>query len=120
MREINYHDDDLSVRLVVRSATVQIGMKRTLIAEQARKEENERGELPEGDIDELSRRILHTIIYPSLIAATVEHEGLDWPLSFEAFRELPEKLESQWELAVYELNEHWRPGGVEVDQEKKA
>lgn len=110
------------IRLVVRSANVEIGMYRNMLADQARAEEAERGELPAGDLLEISRRVLHTMIYPSLIAATVEHEGIDWPITFDAFRELDEPFEAQWEKAVYALNPHWLPQGqgAAVDPEKKA
>jgi hypothetical protein len=109
-----------NIRLVVRSASVSVGLLRTLLTEQARKEEAARGDMADGDTVELSRRILHTMIYPSLIAAVVEHEGIDpWPPTFEQFAEFPEQLEAKWEKAVYELNPHWLPT-VEEEPEKKA
>jgi hypothetical protein len=118
-REVNYQDESMTVRLVVRPANTQIGMLRTLLIDTARQEERARGELQEGDLNELSRRILHTIVYPALIAATIEHEGFEtWPLPFDQFIELPEPLEAAWEEAAYALNPHWRM--VDPDKEKKA
>jgi hypothetical protein len=97
-------------KLTVRASTVSIGMHRTLLMDEAFEQENKLGKLDPGNIKDLSRRIAHVKIYPSLIAATVEAEGFEhWPPTFEEFCELPEGLEALWEGAVYELNSHWLP-----------
>ena len=68
--------------------------------------------------------IMAQVIYPDLIAATVESDGLDvGSLSIEEFLELDERLVGAWEEVVYDLNPHWLPGadaGAGDAQEKKA
>lgn len=68
--------------------------------------------------------IMAQVIYPDLIAATVESDGLDaGTLSIEDFLVLDERLVGAWEEAVYDLNPHWLPGadaGPGDAQEKKA
>ena len=107
-----------SYTVTVRPATVAIGMYRSVLINQAVQEEGEPGE---GDLLVFSRRILHTMIYPSLIAATVKQEGFDhWPLTFEEFQELPEQFEAAWETAVYNHNQHWKPKVPPTEAEKKS
>lgn len=97
------------VRITVAPATVLIGMRRTRLQVEGRSAE-------ESDPD---RALLHLYTYPDLIAATVEAEGIPWPISFDDFLTLPDQLAAQWENAVYELNPHWLPGGGEPAEEKK-
>jgi hypothetical protein len=109
-----------SYRLVVRSANVEVGFIRTMMRNKTIEEDKARGELQVDDLPELSRRVMHTQIYPSLMAAVIEHEGFDhWPLTFEEFYDLPEGIEPLWEAAVYELNPHWLPGQKEVTEAEK-
>ena len=100
------------IRLTVSEATVLIGMRRTRI----------RVEMEKADEPDLDRKLLGLYTYPDLVAATVQVEGLPWPLDFEAFLELPDALVAHWESVVYELNPHWLPGGTEPSSalEKKA
>lgn len=62
--------------------------------------------------------LLRVITFPDLVAATVEAEGIPWPLTFEAFCELPERLVNEWSDAVYRLNPHWRPT-TEADEKNE-
>jgi hypothetical protein len=105
--------------VTVRPATVAIGMYRSVLINQAVQEE---GEPSEGDdLQTFARRILHTMIYPSLIAATVKAEGFEhWPLTFSEFQELPEQFEASWEVAVYNHNQHWKPKVPPTEAEKKS
>jgi len=97
------------ITLTVSAATVLIGMRRTRLQVEGRSAE-------ETDPD---RTLLRLYTYPDLVAATVEAQGIPWPLSFEDFLELPDRLAAQWENAVYALNPHWLPGGGETAEEKK-
>ncbi|MCB0207708.1 MAG: hypothetical protein KDJ52_00170 [Anaerolineae bacterium] len=104
---ITYKNNDLDIRLTVSSATVLAGMKRTRLRMTGDKLEKERVE--RGEEHDLDRLILRVSIYPDLIAATTEAEGLPWPLDFETFLTLPEPFWAMWEEVVYRLNPHWLP-----------
>jgi len=110
-RVIEYQDDELNVRLVVARANMQAGMCRTrlqLLAESA-------------DDDNEDIKLLRRFSYPDVIAATVDVEGIPWPLSFEDYVQLPERLGLLWERAVYDLNPSWLPGWEErAEAEKKV
>jgi hypothetical protein len=97
------------VHVVVSQATTLSGMRRTRLQIEGRDAQEE-------DVD---RRLLRLYTYPDVIAATVEVEGLDWPLDFETFLGLPDALVAQWEQAVYDLNPHWLPRPAATPEEKK-
>lgn len=101
--------DGNPISVTIAEATVLIGMRRTRLRVAA-------GETTETDID---LRILHLMTYPDLIAAVVEQSGLEWPLSFDDFCQLPDKFVSQWEQAVYSLNPHWLPDYGETQEKKQ-
>lgn len=108
---VEYRDDDLTVRLVVARANIQAGMTRTRLQVVSDAQ-------PDEDQDV---QLLRRFTYPDVIAATVEAEGIPWPLSFEDYLALPERLGVMWEQAVYDLNPHWVPGWEErAEAEKKA
>jgi hypothetical protein len=93
--------------LTIGIADAESGMYRTLLIEQAQAEEKE---LKDMDMKALSRRLLHTILYPSMIAAVIEQKGFaEWPVSFGEFKKLPEPFVMEWEQAVFSLNGHWQP-----------
>lgn len=96
------------IKLTVSQATVLIGMKRTRLKLEAQQAE-------ETDPD---RHILRLLTFPDVISATVQAEGLEWPLDFETFLGLPDSLEGKWEEAVYDLNPHWLPGYDETAEKK--
>jgi hypothetical protein len=103
-RTIEHQD----IKLTVSEATTLIGMKRTRLKVEASK-------AGETDVD---RHLLRLYPYADLVAATIQAEGLPWPLDFESFLALPEQLVAKWEEAAYELNPHWLPQQDE-QQEKK-
>jgi len=93
--------------LTISVANAESGMYRTLLIEQAQAEESLEKDT---DLKALSRRLLHTILYPSMIAAVEEQKGFaEWPVSFTEFRKLPEPFMIEWEQAVFSLNGHWQP-----------
>jgi hypothetical protein len=97
------------IRVVVSEATALIGMKRTRL-----KLEAERA----GEVDP-DRHLLRMLTYPDLMAATVQAEGIEWPLEFETFLGLDDRLVGRWEEAVYGLNPHWLPGYDEAGEKKQ-
>lgn len=95
------------ITLTVSEATTLIGMKRSRMGVEA-----------SGSTDpSIDRQILARITYPDLIAPLVDIQGMEIP-NFEEFLLLPEPLIIQWEKAVYGLNPHWTPGGVEKKDSK--
>ena len=104
-RTIGYGD----IKLVVSEATTMIGFRRTRYLEEAQAIED----------DDPDRALLRRA-FAYLKAATVEAEGLSWPLTFEEYLELPEALAIEWEEAVADLNPHWLAVPTEEDIKKKA
>src|SRR3990172_4408689 len=98
-------------KVTVTVADAEMGMYRTLLIEQAQAEEDEAEKTAprsETNLKGFAKRLLHTILYPSLIAAVVDHEGFEiWPVPFTVFAKLPEPLVIEWETAVFDLNKHW-------------
>jgi hypothetical protein len=106
---VDYQDEERVVHLVVRSATARMGIMRSLLMERAIDEESKKPPIDLKDLDAIGTRFLRTVLYPSLIAATVEATGFSsWPISFDEFLTLPEQLAIQWEEAAVGLNPHWR------------
>lgn len=102
-KTVKYENYELTIGI----ANAESGMYRTLLIEQAQSEE---AELKDTDLKALSRRLLHTILYPSMIAAVLEQKGFaEWPVPFGEFRQLPEPFVMEWEQAVFSLNGHWQP-----------
>lgn len=103
--------------LVLAAATGEIGVYRTILRQNAVDEEAvEDASHPEleKDLKRASVVVLHTLMYPAMVAAAVEHKGFDhWPPTFEEFRNLPEELIAEWEVVTFRLNDHWRPQPVE-------
>ena len=87
------------VRIVVARANVRRGMIRTRLKAEAQQS-------GETDPDLL---ILRLFTYPDLVASAIEIDGLDWPMTFDTFLDLPETLVIDWESAAYDLNPHWLP-----------
>lgn len=107
---VNYESDGRTITIVVQAATALLGMRRSRLI----------GEALRATDDDADVR-LWRLAYPDFVAATVQVEGLDWPLPFEQFIALPDNLVGQWERAIYECNPHWRPQpvGEEADGAKK-
>lgn len=94
------------IKLVVSGpATVRQGMTRARLKYDAQ-------QAKETDFD---RAILRSMVYPDLVASTIEATGIEWPISFDAYLELPEALGVEWEAAVYKLNPTWLPKPAETE-----
>ena len=109
-------------KIKVVEADAETGMLRTILQEDAIAQENVAGG-SNPDIRAVSRRILHTILYPAMIAASEPIKGFEsWPISFDEYRKLPEQLVILWEEKVFGLNKHWQPvNNVDTgEQEKKV
>jgi len=109
-KQVTYQDDDLTVKITVVRADIRAGMHRTRLQVEADASKDE-------DTDV---HLLRRFTFPDLMAATTKATGMPWPLSFEGYLELPERLGVIWEAAAYELNPHWVPGWEErAASEKK-
>jgi hypothetical protein len=99
-----------------------MGMLRSVLVGNASNGLNPADDSLDGDaLSQTARWIMRRVLYPALIAATVEHNFDHWPISFEEFQELPEPFEIAWEEATYDLNPHWRvrkEAPTEADQKK--
>lgn len=114
-------DDSLpGVKVVVRPATYRMGLLRTILIEQERRERGE--QIDTNDPVQLSDAVGKAMIYPSLMAAVSEHEGFDhWPLTADEVIDLPEGFVIAWEQAAFSLNPQWRSSPVtEESAEKKV
>jgi hypothetical protein len=75
----------------------------------------------------MTRVMARRFIYPDVMAATIANTGFDhWPLSFDEFMDLPERLFGEWTQAVSALNPHWQDEldrilseAEQAEQEKK-
>jgi len=98
------------VHIVVGEASALIGMKRAILRGVAESYVKEHEEDFTG-VNASAFRLLATAIYPSLVAALVEAEsdglGIGQDMSVEAFLQIPDYVEAQWEDAVVDLNPHW-------------
>lgn len=111
MRTILVEWNEYSVE--VTEANALQGMRRTLLSMDGQKARQ--------DTDDRAMQILREMTYPDLMAV-VKHDtvqGLEWPVTFSEFINLPEQLVSKWERAVYELNPHWINAGDSEAEEKK-
>jgi hypothetical protein len=98
-------------KITVGEATTLMGMRRTTW----RLQNNEKYK----DSPDEAVKILSFFTYPDLMAVVTDTEGFDlWPISFELFLELPDRLVGLWEEAVYRLNPHWQPGN-EAEEKKQ-
>ena len=100
--KIEYDDGHVIAEIEITPATVRMGLERSrLIADV----DDVEGADP---IDYYTRKLIH----PSLIAAsqgTVKVGGkeIEWPLTFDQFLDLPDKLAQDWAEAVRKVNPHW-------------
>jgi hypothetical protein len=112
---LRFENEDLGldIKLTISAASVLVGMKRSRLRIEGEKTD-------EKDQD---KRILLRYTYPDLIApvieATVLIDGKDqsWPISFDTFLELPDRLVYEWEEIAYGLNPHWLPKPKEEEPE---
>ncbi len=111
-------DEVLGLQLVLSTATAEIGIYHTILADHAIQEEKASVEVL-GDLKSISRRVLHTVLYPAMIACVINQSGFDhWPISFEEFCQVPESLEVPWEEMAYRLNPHWMIPSPTPEEEK--
>lgn len=122
MKVIESEVDGQAVRLTVTRATTLTGTRRSILIYKAMEEmqkAKEDGQPPDDAI-----MVLKTSTYPTIVAGTKQAEGIPWPLSFDQFCELPDRLVFEWESAIFELNPHWNPAGdieaEKAEQEKKV
>jgi len=102
-----------NVRLTVSEETILISMRRFRLQQEAQSAK-------ETDPDRL---FLHAVVYPNLVSATVEAEGIQWPLTFEAFLRRRAGLWDAWTAKVKKLNPHWydtAPAEVSEEEQKKG
>ncbi|HUX16631.1 MAG TPA: hypothetical protein VMW52_09180 [Phycisphaerae bacterium] len=116
-KTVSYHDEEIDVRLTIARADIRAGMRRTRLQLDA--DAHDKGKKARNEDPDV--RLLRRFTYPDLMAATVEASGIPWPLGFEDYLALPERLGLAWEQAVYELNPHWLPPASEetASDEKK-
>ena len=77
----------------------------------------EAGLIEDADRDRL---FLRRFTYPDLIASVVSWRGFDhWPLTFDDYLALPERLGYEWEMACYEANPHWLPAATRKEEQER-
>lgn len=97
-------------RIVVQRATVGMGARRWDLQREGDKIEDE----------SYATHALRVTTWPSIVAATVEFEGAEWPMTFESFLDLPEMLWDAWTEAVREVNPYWYGGEVAPDPKAES
>lgn len=96
--------DDTTVTLTLIRATARIGVARYQLISKGYEHIND-----SPDEDE-ALKALRVMVYPDCICGTSQAEGIEFPIPFEQFVELPEEFVNQWADAVYLINPHWKPG----------
>jgi len=121
-RTLTYQDEALDVTLELGAATTLAGVRRALLQGRALAYLDEGA--AEAGLAATARRIVVQYLYPDLLAAVVEAEGLDPEMPVADFLALPEALTDLWQNLVYDLNPHWypfrRPDEPEDEAEKKG
>ena len=122
-RELTYQDDALDVRLVISAPTVLTAMKRSVYYgralayldaldqanAEAAEEEAATPQLVNNAVEIAAQRLVAQYIYPDVLAASVEAEGLNLDMPVSDFLALPEALTDAWQKVVYELCPDWWP-----------
>ena len=104
-KEITFPNEEPPVRIVVARATNAIGAKRLKLLEEI-DDWVKSQQVAGAEIDTALLGWRYTSA--PLLAATIEVEGLPWPMTPEYFmNELPEEISEAWYDAVMELNPHW-------------
>lgn len=117
-----FQSDGLDVRLVLGPATTLAGIKRAMLQGRAMAYLESHPAAPERSLEAAARRIAVHYLYPDLLAAVVEAEGLDPEMEVAEFLALPQALTDAWQNQVYALNPHWYPFKTEeadAEAEKK-
>ena len=117
-RVVEFEHEGAAVRITVGEATYQQGALRSVIAERQRRH---MANVPVPEVDDdlamsiyLTESALRMLIYPAIVAATLEVSGMAWPVAPEVIGAMDEQSIVAWEQAVFELNPDW------VISEKKA
>ncbi len=115
MKEIinTYDLDGTKVTRTVVRVTARMGIERVskTIAMQKLIDEKE---IPE------DFKFLAVVAYPDVLSATTKVEGMEWPVTFDQFIDLPEELLDDWLTDVYTANPHWNRIPVAEDQKKSS
>lgn len=140
---IQFDDGDVRASIVVRKAGIIEQVVHEQLEVQAREASIgepglavDEAELEAGPESELRRlranaeMIAHAVAtllwWPAAMAATVSAEIqadgiiINWPISLEAFLDLPPDLLDQWVRACWKLNPGWEPRPTGAAEEKKA
>ena len=96
--------DGQKVALTIVRATARMGAERGHMIRTAFEEFEAHPEFEE------ALKNLRWSIYPSLVTATTHVDGMEWPMPFEKFIELPEEFIDDWLDEIYKQNPHWVPG----------
>jgi hypothetical protein len=106
---VTYRDEEHDVRLVVAEATAETGIIRDLLLSRIQKEYGAI-DTNSADVATTARGILSYLYYPSLVAATIESEGIDVrDMQPEDLAKIPRELFVAWRKVVFDLNPEWRP-----------
>lgn len=111
--ELQFTIQDVQVIVTIQTATIEMGMKRTMLHTR-RRDEIKNGQYAE----DLGKQLLYIFTFSTIEAGTTKVEGMTWPVSFETFLQFPETVVVEWEQAIYRLNPHWNTTAV-TEQEKK-
>ena len=118
-RVVEYQDDTLNVRLAIGPGTALARMRRAVYSGRAMRFLD--GMDKQTGVQANAMRITASVLYPDLLGAVVEAEGLDLDeLSVAQFMELPDTLVTQWENATYEAIPHWAPMFGEDEAQEEA
>lgn len=119
-KTLTYQDNGLNVRLTLGSATTLSGVKRALLQGRALAYlDNNQGN-QEHALEAAALRVVAQYLYPDMLAAVVEAEGLNPEMDVVEFLTLPQELTDAWQNLVYSLNPHWYPFKKEETPDAEA
>ena len=105
------------VALVIKRATTRTGIKRSLMIFAAM-DAHEKNVTNKAEEDEVAF-VLSYRTMPDLIAGTESVEGMEYPITIEQLMDLPEEFVTNWIQAIYEVNPHWNPVNMVLEDDKK-
>jgi hypothetical protein len=71
-------------------------------------------------VEETARWLVARVVYPDLLAAAVDADGLNLDMGIDEFIGLPAGLRAAWEDAVYGLNPQWLPEPAPATEQEAA
>lgn len=110
-KSMTYDLDGTIIKITARRATARLGVQRFQMMYNANKAN-------ESETDE-ALKVLRVVAYPDAVCGTESVEGMEWPMEFEKFIDLPEDLTNKWSVLVHSINPQWRNQEVGEDAEKK-